>query len=83
MFGNINSKTNGEYNFYLHIKNNINVIFDVGCRHDSEFIDFSGEVHYFDPVNNFIEILKNQKNLNKESYFNNVGLGDETKECYV
>ena len=54
----------------------------MGCRSDSEFINFSGEVHYFDPVESFIENLKNQKNINKKSYFNNFGLGSENKELY-
>lgn len=58
MFNNCDSKTNGEYKFYMDIKDNINIIFDVGCRSDSEFICFSGEVHYFDPVNSFIKNLK-------------------------
>ena len=82
MFNNCNSKTNGEEKFFKKIKDNINVIFDVGCRSDSEFINFGGEVHYFDPVNEFIENLKNQKNLNKTSAFNSFGLGDENKEMY-
>lgn len=38
-----------------------NVIFDVGCRSDSEFVNFHGEVHYFDPVNEFIVDLKINK----------------------
>jgi FkbM family methyltransferase len=82
MFNNCNSKTNGEEQFFINIKDKINVIFDVGCRKDSEFINFNGEVHYFDPINNFIEDLKNQKNINKKSYFNNFGLGNENDEIY-
>lgn len=82
MFNNCNPKTNGEEKFFMNIKDNINIIFDVGCRSDSEFINFCGEVHYFDPVNEFIEKLKIQKNLNKVSYFNNFGLGDLNKEIY-
>ena len=82
MFNNCNSKTNGEEQFFINIKDKINVIFDVGCRQDSEFINFNGEVHYFDPINNFIENLKNQKNINKKSYFNNFGLGNENDEIY-
>ena len=82
MFNNCNSKTNGEEKFFMAIKNNINIIFDVGCRDNSEYINFSGEVHYFDPINKFIEILNNQTNLNKISYFNNFGLGNENKEVY-
>ena len=75
-------KNNGEYKFFMDIKDKINVIFDVGCRSDSEFIYFTGEVHYFDPVNEFIENLKKIENLNKISYFNNFGLGEENKEIY-
>lgn len=82
MFNNCDSKTNGEESFFLDIKDKISVIFDVGCRSESEFINFSGEVHYFDPISGFIENLKNLKNLNKTSYFNNFGLGNENKELY-
>ena len=82
MFNDCNSKTNGEEKFFLNIKDNINVIFDVGCRSDSEFIYFSGEVHYFDPVNEFIEQLKTKTILNKSSYFNNFGLGEENTQLY-
>lgn len=82
MFNNCNPKTNGEEKFFMDIQDNINVIFDVGCRSDSEFIYFNGEVHYFDPVEEFIENLKIQKNINKKSYFNNFGLGNDNKELY-
>jgi len=82
MFGNCNSKTNGEEQFFTSIKDKINLIFDVGCRSDSEFICFNGEVHYFDPVSEFIEKLKGQKNINTHSYFNNFGLGDENNQIY-
>jgi FkbM family methyltransferase len=82
MFNNYDSKTNGEYKFFMDIKDNIKVIFDVGCRTDSEFIHFSGEVHYFDPVNDFIEQIKKQSNLNVISFFNNFGLGEENKQIY-
>ena len=57
-FNNCDPKTNGEEKFFMNIKDSIKVIFDVGCRSDSEFINFSGEVHYFDSVNKFIEELK-------------------------
>lgn len=82
MFDNCNPKLNGEYKFYLKIKDNIDIIFDVGCRSDSEFISFSGEVHYFDPITEFIEKLKKYNVLNKTSYFNNFGLGEDNKEIY-
>jgi FkbM family methyltransferase len=79
MFNNCNSASNGELSFYNSIKNNIQVIFDVGCRSDSCFLNFKGEVHYFDPVKQFIDNLKTQNNSNKASYFNNFGLGEENK----
>ena len=66
----------------MNIKDNIHCIFDVGCRSDTEFIEFTGEVHYFDPVKKFIEELKKQHFSNKISYFNNFGLGEENKEIY-
>jgi len=82
MFCNGNPATNGEVKFFLNIKDHIQVIFDVGCRSDSEFIRFRGEVHYFDPVNEFIEKLRRQGNLNKSAYFNNFGLGSENNKFY-
>ena len=82
MFNNCDSRTNGEYTFFMNIKDKIKCIFDVGCRADSEFVNFTGEVHYFDPVNQFIEELKKNKNVNKSAYFNNFGLGEENKQTY-
>ena len=83
MFNNCNPKTNGEYKFFIDIKDKINIIFDVGCRSDSEFVSFSGEVHYFDPVHKFIEKLKNNNIiLNKNSYFNTFGLGKDNTQIY-
>lgn len=82
MFNNCNSKTNGEYLFYNKIKNNINIIFDVGCRSDSEFLDFEGQVHYFDPVESSVNKLRNQSCNNKQAYFNTFGLGNENKSSY-
>jgi FkbM family methyltransferase len=82
MFNNCDPKTNGEEYFFSHIKNNIKTIFDIGCRSDSEFINFEGEVHYFDPVSEFIQNLSKQPNLNSFSHFNNFGLGNENKDLY-
>jgi len=82
MFNNSDVYTNGEYDFFIIIKDNIKTIFDIGSRSDSEFIIFEGEVHYFDPVNEFIENLSKKKNMNSVSYFNNFGLGNEKKELY-
>jgi FkbM family methyltransferase len=82
MFNNCNSRANGEYKFFLRIKDHIDVIFDVGSRSDSDYIHFTGEVHYFDPVHDFMESLKKNTFENKTSYFNDFGLGEENKQLY-
>lgn len=82
MFNNCDSKTNGELRFYNSIKDNIDLIFDVGCRQQSEFLDFQGEVHYFDPVSKFVEDLAAQPTRNRKSYFNAFGLGEKAAEMY-
>ena len=82
IFNNSNSKTNGEFLFYNQIKNNINTIFDISCRNDSEFLDFNGEVHYFDPMSEFIENLSKQPHKNRMCFFNTFGLGNEDKNLY-
>jgi FkbM family methyltransferase len=82
MFNNCDSKTNGEEKFFNDIKDKINIIFDVGCRAESEFLCFKGDVHYFDPVSKSVENLKSQPNLNSIAIFNNFGLGKENTELY-
>ena len=61
---NCDSKTNGEYVFYNRIKNSVDIIFDIECRKESEFLDFEKKVHYFDPESTFVEELSNLKNSN-------------------
>lgn len=82
MFNNCDSKTNGETLFYNTIKGYIDVIFDVGCRKDTNFLDFNGDVHYFDPVHEFIDDLSNQPSQNSKSYFNKFGLGENKEQIY-
>jgi FkbM family methyltransferase len=81
IFNNCDSMTNGEYNYYKYLvkEKNIKIIFDVGSRNQSIFLDFNGEVHYFEPVKLFINELKNKFNNNSKSIFNNFGLGNENK----
>lgn len=78
MFNNCDCHTNGESMFYNKIKNKIGSIFDVGCRSDSIFVSFEGEVHYFDPNYASISLLKNIPNMNTNSVFNDFGLGNES-----
>ena len=82
MFNNCDSNTNGERLFYNKIKPYIDVIFDVGCRNDSEFTSFNGIVHYFDPVSEFIQQLKQQPNTNSSCHFNSFGLGKVKSTSY-
>lgn len=76
-FGNGNPKTNGEYNLLTNLKSD-QIIFDVGCRTDSEFLKYTGEVHYFDPVAEFIQEIIKHDNSNSKSFFNNFGLSSKT-----
>ncbi len=82
MFNNCNSETNGELLFFNSIKDNISIIFDVGARTNSEYINFNGVVHYFEPVDSYISELKKIKTMNKFSYYNSFGLGHENSEVY-
>ena len=80
MFNNCSSKTNGELRFYSLIKDNINIIFDIGCKTESEFLNFVGEVHYFDPVEKFVKELSQKSNNNILPFFNNFGLGNNNEK---
>ena len=82
MFNNCNSKENGEHAFYVENRHLFSVVFDVGCRYDSEFLDFTGEVHYFDPSQEFIQRLSSQASQNSRSYFNSFGLGNDSKDMF-
>jgi FkbM family methyltransferase len=82
MMASDSSAENGELAFYHSIEDSIQTIFDVGCRADSEFLDFHGEVHYFDPVPDFIKNLSSQPTNNRKAIFNTFGLGIEESTQY-
>ena len=82
MFNNCDSRTNGEHQFFTKIRDHIDIVFDVGCRTDSEYVAFQGEVHYFDPIPSYIQTLSSQPNLNRRYVFNECGLGKENKQVY-
>lgn len=68
-----------EYRFFKQIIERFaKVIFDVGCRFDSVFSNFEGDVHYFEPNGQFLEKLKPLVH-NSYSYFNNFGLSDKNE----
>jgi FkbM family methyltransferase len=76
-YNNCDYNGNGEKYLYNLIKNKINVVFDVGCRDDSYYIDDKNiEYHLFDPNPRFIENLKTRlKNSPYNVKLNNFGLG--------
>ena len=82
IYNNSNSKINGEYDLFVRIKDNINIIFDIGCKTNSDFLIFNGICHYFDPREDFINEISLIKNNNKKSYFNKFGLGEANTTLY-
>lgn len=79
-FNNCDAQSNGESAFLRSIAANIKVAFDVGCRHDSEFVGLLGAtVHYFDPVESFLKELQRAPHRNATQHFNEFGLSDEDK----
>jgi len=76
---NCDSDTNGERWFYeTFVSKRDGIIFDVGSRSDSLFCKYAGEVHYFEPVAEFIDVLKSSLN-NGKSILNNFGLSDKNE----
>ena len=82
MFNDCDENTNGERWFFERIKSFITTIFDVGCRHDSIFINFTGEVHYFEPMTEFIEKLQTHPTQNTKSFYNTFGLSNTEESIY-
>jgi len=76
-FGNSNAITNGELWFLNKIQNNIKSVYDVGASDNSIYVNFLGEVHYFEPTSRIHSIGKTK---NSKSYFNTFGLSDETSD---
>lgn len=80
LFNNHHPETNGEKIFYEKHKDQFKVIWDVGCRSDSLFTSFTGQVHYFEPCSSHLDLLVSQNNiLNAQSFFNPFGLSDENQ----
>lgn len=68
--------------FYKSILDELNVVFDVGCRDDNVFEELKPgiEVHLFDPVERpgLLKKIAGKRNI----HYNNIGLGDK-KESTV
>lgn len=75
-FNNDNPETNGEKNLIQNLLNDL-VVFDVGCRSDSEILMYKGDVHYFDPIPEFIDAIRSKENKNTRSTFNKFGLSSQ------
>jgi FkbM family methyltransferase len=82
---------NIEINFFNGIKEYFDVVFDIGCREDIDYIenslDKSREFHLFDPDPNFIrkcydklELLDPIDGIENSIYLNAIGLGSEEGE---
>ena len=71
-----------EIQFYNLIKNNCNIIFDIGCREDIDYIKISPlkEFHLFEPNPIFYKKCKEKLGVfNKKIFLNNYGLGNKTE----
>ena len=75
-FNNCNSKLNGELALIKSLTTGL-VIFDIGARSDSDFQQYRGIVHYFEPIKEFIDKLSGLSTVNMTSYYNNIGLSDD------
>jgi FkbM family methyltransferase len=78
-FNNCNSETNGEKHLVSSIPPN-RIVFDIGTRDNSELINYPGEVHYFEPVQSFIDKLATYTTQNTLSTYNQFGLSNENGE---
>jgi len=70
-------KLNGEYKVMQNASKHLTV-FDIGAA-NSIFVEYEGEVHYFDPIPGHIENLKRSKTKNTKSFFNNFGLSNKSE----
>ena len=71
----------GELGFFNIIKDDCQVIFDVGCRTDTHYIDIKPEAsfHLFEPNEDSFKEIKNKlSNTSSVVKLNNFGLGNKT-----
>ena len=72
-----------EVEFYYKIKDDCNIIFDIGCREDIDYIELGldKEYHYFEPNPDFFDNckLKLSKLDNNKIHLNNFGLGNKSE----
>ena len=76
--------TTGEFYFFNKIKEDCNIIFDVGTRDDVHYLSIKEniEIHLFEPNTNFYNSLINNLkpySHNKKIFVNNFGLGSKTE----
>ena len=92
VFDNCNPYTNGETRIANEVLSKTNqVIFDVGCRQDSLFINaHNNEVHFFDPCPEYIDNLQ-KTDSNTTTKYNKFGLSNKEEvlswhpanECFL
>ena len=78
-YNNDNPKTNGEVDYIRKLPPN-RVVFDIGTKEHSDFADYPGEVHYFDPVPKFIDTLMTHSTQNTRNMYNKFGLSNKNGE---
>ena len=76
------NKDDPESLFFNSIKDSCKIIFDVGAREDSIYLDFHGDVHYFEPVAEFLNNLEQQPRKNTNAFFNPFGLGESHQSLF-
>lgn len=77
-----NPKINGEYDLFNFLKDEIEIMFDVGTRTDIWYIKNNKITYCFEPSDNYKILLEKVKKMNLENkcVLNNFGLGKENKE---
>lgn len=80
VFGNDDASSNGELWLFEALRPHIGVIFDVGCKDESLYLDFEDEVHYFDAKASSVRELEAKPRRNSAAHFNEFGLSDEAAE---
>lgn len=74
--------TQSEIEFYQILDEHIEIIFDVGCREDTDYLDISAgkEFHLFEPNPDFYKRCEKKIDYSKNSVFlNKFGLGKKTE----
>ena len=79
------SLTEGEMEFFRHIKGDLKIMIDVGPRTDTYYAENSENlfIHYFEPNPYFCRILSKKLSTGSRDFkLNNIGLSDKEEQLY-